>query len=815
MPFLITYLLKLSVSLAVVFLFYYFILRKLTFYNHNRWYLLGYTVVSFFIPLINISSVLEKNNWDTNSIVTWVPVLHSGGTEAPAAVAAKAPYSTWDLMLAIIAVGILIMIVRLLVQLFSIRRMMKKAVPLTAEGLQLYQVDADIIPFSFGNSIFINSGLHSEEELKEIIRHEFVHVKQKHSLDIMWAELLCLINWFNPFAWLLKKAIRQNLEFIADNKVLEKGTNKKEYQYLLLKVTGNNQYSIATQFNFSSLKKRIVMMNKTKSAKRQLARLLFLLPATAVLLLAFRRHLPFNESPVSNDTVRFGAIVYDDATKQPIADVLVREEISGLQTYTDENGYFSFDFTAAERKVEKHLWMMKQGYQRHLASFSVAFNQQVKEMGIIGIDAMRQGNTGEVCTDCVSSISLKDENNPAHIDYHSVKDYFEQALKNGGQPSAVPFGNKWETIREGNTIRVIFADTIPSKANESGIGSFIKRNADVKSVAWRHKDGDDALYIRITRKDGTVEEYNLEDDADVRRAEAKYGKLPTAPPPPPAPPAPPSGVVVEERPAPPALTEIRVEGVPLPPSPPFAGEVREVRIEGEPLPPQAPLVPKLPGNVEKINISNKKVTLTLKNGQEEKYDLNNPDEKKKFEKKYGDVLPALPRVPAVSREGRTTSARSTSDRATDRTIITAAGEPLYVKDGVITTISDLDALNPSSIHHINVLKGTNATNAYGIAAKDGVVEITTKSAAAGSPVTAVGYKSEAVTKNGANDVILSNPEINITRNDKLVLLDGKEKPAGAIHLKGNFKVRTLSEEEAVKKYGEKGKKGALEITTVN
>jgi beta-lactamase regulating signal transducer with metallopeptidase domain len=181
-----------------------------------------------------------------------------------------------------------IMLVRLLLQLLSFRRMMKKALPVSTDGMNLYQVNENIIPFSFGNSIFINRHLHNEKELEEIIRHEFVHVKQRHSLDIIWAELLCLVNWFNPFAWMLRRSIRQNLEFIADHKVLENGINKKEYQYLLLKVIGNNQYSIATQFNFSSLKKRIAMMNKLKSAKLHLLKFLFVMPVVIVMLLAFR-----------------------------------------------------------------------------------------------------------------------------------------------------------------------------------------------------------------------------------------------------------------------------------------------------------------------------------------------------------------------------------------------------------------------------------------------------------------------------------------------------------------------------------------------
>lgn len=282
MPLIITYLIKLSVCLAVVFLFYQLVLRKLTFYNWNRWYLLGYTLLSFYIPFINISPVLEKNEWTNSDVITWVPVIVSSSSNS---------LSTWDMIVLFVAAGVLVMLVRLIIQLLSFRRMMKKATKVSEEGMTIYQVDDNIIPFSFGNSIFINRELHNETELQEIIRHEFVHVKQKHSMDIIWGELLCLFNWYNPFAWLLKKAIRQNLEFIADHKVLEHGVDKKQYQYLLLKVIGNNHFSIANQFNFSSLKKRIAMMNKMKSAKRNLVRFLFLLPVLAIILLSFREQL--------------------------------------------------------------------------------------------------------------------------------------------------------------------------------------------------------------------------------------------------------------------------------------------------------------------------------------------------------------------------------------------------------------------------------------------------------------------------------------------------------------------------------------------
>jgi len=315
MSLLIQYLVKLSISLAIVWLFYQFILRRLTFYNSNRWYLLGYTILSFFIPFINISTILGNNSGANNDLIQFIPSVHQYTIALEEASHCPMPiwstsYDKWDWTAFALMFGAGILLLRFFVRYISFIRIRNRSKLISEDVIKIYQVDESIIPFSFGKSVFVNSNLHTEDELREIVRHEFVHVKQNHTIDIIWAELLCIINWYNPFAWFLKRSIRQNLEFIADNKVVENGIDKKQYQYLLLKVIGNNQYSIATKFNFSSLKKRIAMMNKTKSAKRQLGRFLFLVPVFVIILLSFRKS--FNDPPnakpnispiILNDTI--------------------------------------------------------------------------------------------------------------------------------------------------------------------------------------------------------------------------------------------------------------------------------------------------------------------------------------------------------------------------------------------------------------------------------------------------------------------------------------------------------------------------------
>lgn len=289
MPIIIDYIAKLSLALAVVYIFYVLLLRRLTFYNWNRWYLLGYTALSFIIPLINIMPELKRKELDKTNLLTWIPSM--GVEHLTEEKSFFQNVGLWDWALMLFFTGSLLLLIKFLFKFYSFKKMKNSARLISGELTKIYQLDADIAPFSFGNAIFINKKKYTDEELQEIIRHEFVHIKQKHTLDIIWCELLCIINWMNPFVWLLRKAIKQNLEFIADDKVLQHGYDKSEYQYLLLKVMGNRQFAFTNHFNFSSLKNRIIMMNTKKSAKIHLAKFLFLLPVIAVLLLAFRREV--------------------------------------------------------------------------------------------------------------------------------------------------------------------------------------------------------------------------------------------------------------------------------------------------------------------------------------------------------------------------------------------------------------------------------------------------------------------------------------------------------------------------------------------
>ncbi len=363
MPIVPLFLLKLSVSLAVVWGFYQVVLRRLTFYGLNRWYLLGYTLLSFYTPLINIGPMLPDGPAGEPVILQFIPAIGGGGVAAVAPLSRAAGPSVWTVLGCVVAAGSVLLLARVAIRWMSLLRLRRKARLIEGEGVKIYQVDGRIIPFSFGNAIYINQHLHTEKEWTDIILHEYVHIRQKHTIDILLAELVCILNWYNPFAWLIRYSIRQNLEFIADQQVLDKGVDRKGYQYLLLKVVGEPAYRLANNFNFSSLKKRIVMMNKMQSARVHLLKLLFLLPLVAVLLAAFRdrgAQLFRSHGPVY---VNAAGIVISLPDRKPLEGVMARDLVTGLQTTTDVRGYYKLKIpVVADLPVRVHLTFTKAGY---------------------------------------------------------------------------------------------------------------------------------------------------------------------------------------------------------------------------------------------------------------------------------------------------------------------------------------------------------------------------------------------------------------------------------------------------------------------
>ena len=281
MPDLLVYLLKMNGALLLFVAVYYALLRRLTFHTLNRWYLLGAVAFSVLYPLIDMAALWPHPVVLSDELIIW----QSGWQGQAIADAAPVDYYGW--MTRLYWLGVAVLSGRLLTQAASLRRLHRASVP-TSAGLPFRQVTEAVTPFSFWQTIYLNPTQHQPSELSAILLHEQVHVRQWHTLDVLLGQLLRVSCWLNPAAWLLLRAMQENLEFIADHAVLQAGQMDSQlYQYSLVQLSTLAQGpALVTPFTFHPLKTRIQMMNSQKTATVQVVRYLLVAPLTALLLLA-------------------------------------------------------------------------------------------------------------------------------------------------------------------------------------------------------------------------------------------------------------------------------------------------------------------------------------------------------------------------------------------------------------------------------------------------------------------------------------------------------------------------------------------------
>ena len=496
--------LKLSIALSVLMLCYQLFLSRLTFFTSIRWYFIFGILLSFILSTATFSSSPISPVSFSDPLTRYIPSLHQFSiSETTVTDTAALPYSPGQWLIFFWILGMTFFIARFVIQFSSLIGLKKRAIKLVPSELPIYILDQKITPFSFIDSIFINPTGMSSDEYEKIIRHEWIHIRQRHSFDILIGELICILNWYNPVAWLLKKSIRQNLEYLTDDLMVRQGVDAQAYQYLLVKALGQNTYSFSSTFNFHSLKSRLLMINRIKSHPFQRLKFLIVLPVVLILLLAFR------SAP---------AVIPD--------------------TLTSVNAFIDIPISLPS-------------------------------------------------TDLGSSVHP--------------------------QPAIVPFKSISERF---------ITDTVPQKKS--------KKDEDY-SMSWSWSTDEDDEIRRITIQgnsdDGDVatvyfingdkKAFNLNDIAERREFNDKYGsKMPMVPPVPPVPPIPPVPPVPPVPPIPPVP--------PVPPVPPLPGLnlLEDIR---------------LPDDILEISQTREKIKFKFKDGHEESYDMNDPKSKKKLKEKFKDI----------------------------------------------------------------------------------------------------------------------------------------------------------------------------------
>lgn len=285
MPALLIYLVKVNVALLAFCLGYYAVLRHLTFYTLNRVYLITAILFSTLYPFINVTAFVNRHQEIARPIQV---VIVNWQAPANALVQSVSHHDKWYWLQTAFWLGVIVLAIRLAMQLLSLYRLHRESEPVQLRHYSIRAIKGNINPFSFWRSIYINPDNHPPQELNAILEHEQIHVNEWHTLDILLGEVSTVFYWFNPGVWLMKRAIRENIEFITDRRILQQGMDCKTYQYSLVNVSFETRHNaIVNHFNISTIKKRIMMMNAKRSSNANLSRYVFLIPIVVALLLVF------------------------------------------------------------------------------------------------------------------------------------------------------------------------------------------------------------------------------------------------------------------------------------------------------------------------------------------------------------------------------------------------------------------------------------------------------------------------------------------------------------------------------------------------
>ncbi|MCK4746944.1 MAG: M56 family metallopeptidase, partial [Bacteroidales bacterium] len=221
--------------------------------------------------------------------------------------------SVAGILLIIYIAGVMFFFIRFIYLIIRLYLLALKSGFSRQEGFRLVEIQEEISPFSFFRFLFINNGFFDESELQNVLEHEKAHIRQKHSMDHLFAHGLAVFQWFNPFAWQIRNALKTTHEYIADKQVIDRGFEMFNYQSLLLKqVIGYHSVELVNNFNLKPIKKRINMMNKTRSGVPAKLKAMLVIPFALFIFFLFaeftlkgpgNRFMDLNASMIENKKI--------------------------------------------------------------------------------------------------------------------------------------------------------------------------------------------------------------------------------------------------------------------------------------------------------------------------------------------------------------------------------------------------------------------------------------------------------------------------------------------------------------------------------
>lgn len=288
----IEYLIKSGLILIILLAVYHLWLEKEKMHKFNRFYLLSSLVFSLTVPLLNLEfqaqpfKAIEVQEWDSLIAQPIASMMNPVKTSP-----VNQPF-TYTIFLIVYSTVAFTLLIRFSLSLI---RILSTAAHSTRKKTQmgtLVLLKEKIVPHSFMQFTFLSEEEYLQNKVEsEVLAHEFAHIKQKHSIDVLLIEILRIIFWFNPVLVFYKKAIQLNHEFLADEAVINAAYDISAYQYLLLRKARLQTVVLASNLNYSITKQRIQMMKKQTSKTRKMIKGFSLIPVAALLVIAFCNQL--------------------------------------------------------------------------------------------------------------------------------------------------------------------------------------------------------------------------------------------------------------------------------------------------------------------------------------------------------------------------------------------------------------------------------------------------------------------------------------------------------------------------------------------
>lgn len=283
---LIIVLIETSVALMFFYLAYVLWLKNETFFKGNRLYLLLTAGFSLLIPWINLS--IPTKPGDILLIYNLLDTVSVTASAYEQSLVQQLTSLQWILIVYLL--GVFVMLSVFVSRLIKITRISKTS-PKTVETIiptNVCFVDVDVVPFSFLNKIYINPNTFSQKQINDIIAHESVHINQQHTYDCLFYELLIVFFWFNPIVYKYRTSAKEIHEYLADEGAIRSGVSGVRYKTLLFEqATGLTMLTLPNSFNYSLLKRRLIMLTKIRSSKWTKIRLVFIVPILLGLIMVF------------------------------------------------------------------------------------------------------------------------------------------------------------------------------------------------------------------------------------------------------------------------------------------------------------------------------------------------------------------------------------------------------------------------------------------------------------------------------------------------------------------------------------------------